>query len=519
MGRKPAAGADEKPFDFASAGQRFNNIDRFCQYWREYPDQDGLKVYLYRISPPIDRRQSNCRDSNIATYTEPAGRDDVLRVFGSGKYQFRFVDQKRPAAHSLMAQCLFDIAEPDCPPIFNPEDLVITGEPAIQNRPLIEKYLSMGWTVQHGRMNTAYVDKKTKEPIPFSSLVPPEPAGAEPAAARPAAEPAKSGEHKDVVVQLVEMIKADADKRAAADPVEKAFEIADRLKPAADPVQVELLKVVTSLVPKPAEHQPQAPGGLRETLGLLKEFGLLPNPGAAASAPAAAPAADPGAGFWSAAFGAVPAVLNFFMAMGARSAMAGHAAGAPARGGFMPAAPGMRGPVPAGGGFMPEASGPVPAGAGGFMPAAGGPVPDGSGMMPAAGGAGDDNNGGNEDMGLFNRLNRARAAVAGGWDMNLLMDLGVDALDAFQRGMSGTDFAHGVCCRRGGEQQYLMLCSLGKQNVMQALGFASSMVEGLPEVLATRRAEVEKFIDDFLSYGNRGGDDAGGSGESAGNAG
>jgi hypothetical protein len=463
MGRKPAAQVDNAPFDFGKSNQKFSDVERFCQFWAEYPDQDGLKAYLYRLSPAIDRRQTNTKVSNIDTFDTPQPSSEFLRKWGSGKYEVRLSDAKKPGPASQVARCVFTLEDSELPPVFNPSDLVVVGENGRLNQPIIQRYLSQGWVIVENQKNEAYADGRTKEPIPFSCLLPPAAAGA-PAETRELAETVRALATDKQAGELAAMTSRDALLRdllnivvarqnaPAVDPMERAFQIAERLAPkTVDPVQVQLLEVIARMSnPQPAAAASNPLEVTRQTMGFLKEMGW------------AAPGESSGGGsggFWTAVFTSLPSILEVF-----RPALAALA--------FRPAAVPAGVPVP----LVPSAG--LPAG-GGLAGNPSGPIP---GSVPANGaGEGDDE--------MFNVMQ--------------LMDLGQDALDAFGRGLTGFDFAHGLCCRRGGEKQYAMLYRMGKDTLMGAL----NMAQGAPQLSAEqkamlqgRKADIEAFIDSFMSY-------------------
>lgn len=82
-------------------------------------------------------------------------------------------------------------------------------------------------------------------------------------------------------------------------------------------------------------------------------------------------------------------------------------------------------------------------------------------------------------------------------NLNELIEVGRDAMDAFERGIEGDDFAHALICRRGGEELYAALSAMGKERVLGAI----SMVPGLGQQLAERRTEMEIWLDAFIRYG------------------
>jgi len=82
-------------------------------------------------------------------------------------------------------------------------------------------------------------------------------------------------------------------------------------------------------------------------------------------------------------------------------------------------------------------------------------------------------------------------------EMNIakLMQLGERAIQAFNDGLSGEEFASAVCTLE--PQLYDLLAGMGKSQIM-------GVMQSQPAVwaqLAPRQAEVEAFIDQFLAYG------------------
>lgn len=77
-----------------------------------------------------------------------------------------------------------------------------------------------------------------------------------------------------------------------------------------------------------------------------------------------------------------------------------------------------------------------------------------------------------------------------------LQATGEKAIRAFERGITGEHFAAALCVEEEGERTYDVLHTLGKDGILQAL----SMIPGLTERLAPRRAEIELWLESFISY-------------------
>jgi hypothetical protein len=460
VGRKAAN--DDKPFDFHLSGQTFSNIQRMLQFWCEYPDRDGLKAYLYRVAyPSIDSRQSGKRESSLQTWENDGAVpcvEDLLRKWGSGKFQLRLNDRKKPDNVQGVATCTFTLDDPDFPPVYNPVDLIVVGEAGEKNRPYIEKWLSAGYTIMEGQTNEVFRDRKgAKEKIPFASLRP----------------PGESVEGKnDVDNKLVEKLIERGDRangprdefstallkllvterEKQGDPMTQALLLYDRIKPQSDPNQVAVMKLLVDLV----QSKTTAPAGAaiepleatRSTLGFLRELregGFIDG------------GRDAGGGFWPAAFQALPSVLDF-LKTGFTAAMLARGAGA--------AAPDVAGVE-------------VAARAGDRRTAA-----------PA-----DSAEGGGE-TGMFGLPKEIT--------MQALVDVGQDALHAYESEIDGASFAHSLFCRRNGEVLYNALAGMGKDGLLQALKMAaplagSDLAGALnnPEVLT----RIEAWLVAFIGYG------------------
>lgn len=221
------------------------------------------------------------------------------------------------------------------------------------------------------------------------------------------------------------------------DDMERAFQIADRLKPQADPVQLQVMKTLAELVmerARPAEQtaRPDPISQMKETAAFLKELGW----GSHSSG---------SSGSWIDAVAALPGILQYGAQLIREMAtMRAISAGTVIQ---MPAAPGAP------------------------------PLPSSPSAIPTTTQPGGE---------MINPLN-----------VNMLIEVGQDAIDAFERGISGDDFANGLVCRRGGEQLYNTLYEMGKESIISYV----SMVPGLAEKLQPKRAELEAWLDEFIAYG------------------
>lgn len=78
-----------------------------------------------------------------------------------------------------------------------------------------------------------------------------------------------------------------------------------------------------------------------------------------------------------------------------------------------------------------------------------------------------------------------------------LLEIGQRALARFAQGVSGNDFAHGLCTMEDdGEQVYAVLSLVGVEQIMSTLRQAPQW-----SALAAREAELRAWLDDFMLYG------------------
>jgi len=107
------------------------DVDFFARIQSLTPEdwQAGLKVYVYRTWPVIDRRD---QEHFLAKLSETFDEDTLLRFFGSGKYNLRLNNGQ---GHTI-AQKTVAIHNPDFPPKVSPDEVVVSD-------PRNEKYFAV----------------------------------------------------------------------------------------------------------------------------------------------------------------------------------------------------------------------------------------------------------------------------------------------------------------------------------------------------------------------------------------
>jgi hypothetical protein len=94
--------------------------------------ENPLQSYLYRCWPVIDLELVNGKGCN--TYIDKVGspitRDWVLKHWGSGKYRQHFNDESRARGSQELAVTVYDISDPDFPPVIEDLRSLVRGDPS-----------------------------------------------------------------------------------------------------------------------------------------------------------------------------------------------------------------------------------------------------------------------------------------------------------------------------------------------------------------------------------------------------
>ena len=104
--------------------------DRFWRIIAEWPELDGMLIYIYRRYPEIDRKLYNPK-ANLYIGLQK-GKDAkideewLLRVWGSGEYRLKFNDDNRPSGRKEVCTAVVTLNDPERPPVIeNMEELII----------------------------------------------------------------------------------------------------------------------------------------------------------------------------------------------------------------------------------------------------------------------------------------------------------------------------------------------------------------------------------------------------------
>lgn len=420
MARKTAQ--SETKLDFTKSFQKLSP-ETFYRFIREYPDQQGATVYVFRLLPKIDRRLVGIETKNIDKLADCSAFDEdyLLREHGTGRYMLTFTDSNKPKGMTEVAKCFAEVADPRIEPNLNPLELVVS---APENERIVQRYIEKGYTVDNGKLQAPRREESGTEVLAKTI---------DRLADQVASKPAQSDAGSDLTRRLLDVVIQQP--KPGGDDFERALKLAHLIQPKPDPVLGKLMEVILSRGQANPDPRPDPINQLKETAALLKEFGWGQQSGG-------------GGGSWVDALTALPGILQYgsqmfgqLLAMRAMQSKVVPIAGAALAADAAPAA----------------------------QPAA--PEVD-------------------EEMEMFASLL--------GFNLKTMIEIGEDAIDAFDRGISGSDFAHGLCCRRGGEALFGKLHKMGKDELLKML----AMVPAINEKLAPRRAEIEAWLDGFMSYGS-----------------
>jgi hypothetical protein len=430
--------------------------------------EEGLKVYVYRTFPIIDKRDN---EHFLAKISEPFDEDYLLRHFGSGKYFLRLNDNRG----KTIASKAVSVHSPSHPPKVSPDEVV-------ESDPRNEIYFKV-WAKP-----AAPVSAGNGAPLPVSN---------------DGASTAAISELGDIARALLDRQRQErpASKESALDPAvvnlwqdtakqrdalaEKVASFASSSSPA-----VDLLDKVLGVVEKMNRNNPAAPPSkstveqLHEMVNLIST--LKETFGPAETSPTAV--FEDGSILRSVLNAVSPVLTQLAGPIGQAIAMKMMAVsgGAATAGSIMNPTAFATAPNPT--------SSPVPVGVGGMnapvtpagMPAAspgsasfGARQPENGSVRPAA-----ESQPEGPDI-------AARAQL-----LQLAAQLGPLLLTALNQGCDGGAFAESLTTLYGG-LAYEQIAVVGKEGIMESLQLQGQL---WPQ-LAPIQARVEQFVEEFLEWG------------------
>ena len=164
------------PTDYTRHRLTFTDPDAFWAYMTDYPNKDGVTMYLYRIRPVIDLSLIGLRESNIQKggYGDLKlfSRDAVGEKFGRGEFQVKVTDSNRPEGQKeVVRSCQYKILEGEKAPVYDPRTLVLSHADNIDE---VNRQIMLGVLVRDAsgtpRIRTA---GDASVPIPAAAVPPP----------------------------------------------------------------------------------------------------------------------------------------------------------------------------------------------------------------------------------------------------------------------------------------------------------------------------------------------------------
>lgn len=265
--REAAESQGEQGFDFKKPFQHLKP-ESFWPFLQQYPSWEAGALYVYRIWPVIDRRLTGHKEKYIDVFAEPITELDLLRKHGSGKYQIHFNDSNRPKNLANVATCKVEINDPMFDPVVPLEEVV---EGADANKSYIDGLKARGkWRENpvsntDGGQATAELAKTLNNMVDRVMDRP-----------QPPQEPTRQDPF-DIALKMVSMMPKPA---PAADPMELALKIADRMQagmqaPAPQRREVDPLEIyvkVADVIESRANRQSASTGGGTDWGGMLLGF-------------------------------------------------------------------------------------------------------------------------------------------------------------------------------------------------------------------------------------------------------
>lgn len=426
-------------FDFLRGKQTFQKEAAFLEFVAAYPDRDGLSMYIFRLKPKIDFGLIGIENSHIQLITdiESFSREYIEENFGGGEYMVTLNDANaRPPER---AKGFFRINTPGLEPKLDVRTVCLNDR---ENADYIEKLIAKGILVRSENGGKPKV-KTESDAIPETVTMP----GSEAASVLPAA---PAGGAAAAAPSPSSSFPGDV-------PVPIWLKILDRVltpapPPPPPPNPIELINIAFQIAERTQPKNEAGPQPI-DVLEAYSRVSKLVNP--AGAAPPAVPVVSDGGGGASSWVVMLPQIIQSLPQLVQAWTMAKAAAAA--------------------------------AGAAPHSPVMAAPSPGGSAVSAPIPGAADSHTSEVQSMtSLFSPL--------------MISKLGrivPAALEKFQAGISGIDYAYAVCVMEG-KPVYRAICQMGSEGLMAALaGIPHPEVQAL---LGGRRAELQAWLDDFLSY-------------------
>lgn len=210
-----------------------NDPDEFMEFMRNYPNPQGVTLYLYRLKPKIDLSLIGLEETNIqkgpiadlALWSPEA----VAEKFGRGQYNARVTDSNRPEGQKQVIQtCQYKLFDVEKPPIYDVRTLVLGHAENIDE---VNRLITAGVLV---RDSAGSPRLRTAGDTPVAS-------------AAPAAAPAGDMNATNLLYQIaVEAFKNS--RQSPSEAVKDVIGIAQLLRPEPAPQQPSIDQIADAVV-------------------------------------------------------------------------------------------------------------------------------------------------------------------------------------------------------------------------------------------------------------------------------
>lgn len=216
-------GRKRNPFNFEASNQKFREPSIFADFVRQYPDQSGTFLKVYRLLPEIDLSLIGASETAIHTTHDAAEATESYLAdrWGQGRYWVLFNDENRPRGQQQIAQTWIDVNDPAAKPaVYDIATLKLASKANVDE---IQRLVSAGKLERDERGNLRVVRAGDRA----AAALPP-PAAPAPVVLAPLNGTSISDQ---IALKLLERAIPSATPLSPKDTLDEAFKIAERLNP------------------------------------------------------------------------------------------------------------------------------------------------------------------------------------------------------------------------------------------------------------------------------------------------
>lgn len=129
-----------------------NDPDQFMEFMRNYPNPQGVTLFLYRLKPKIDvtligQKETNIQKGPIADLNLWS-IEAIAEKFGRGWYNARVTDSNRPEGQTQVVQsCVYKLSDAEKPPVYDVRTLELANPDNIDE---VNRLIASGVLVRDG---------------------------------------------------------------------------------------------------------------------------------------------------------------------------------------------------------------------------------------------------------------------------------------------------------------------------------------------------------------------------------